>query len=644
MSYQVIARKWRPKTFEDLVGQSHIRQTLHNALKGDRLHHSLLLTGPRGTGKTSTARIIAKSLRCPKAIDFVPCNQCADCEDISLGRSLDVIEIDGASNNGVDSVRELRDTVAFMPSSGKYKLYIIDEVHMLSTSAFNALLKTLEEPPGHVVFIMATTEAHKIPNTILSRCQRFDFRRISTKAISENLLMICQAEGIQADPLALWSIARQGDGSMRDSQSLLDQLITFSGKEISVEKVTEALGLTDRRLILESLKALVLRDSQMMVEIAKKNFSAGYDPRNFVQDLLLEIRHALFIKLNPEAAQDLVDLPESEITELKELCAELSEEDMHLLFDMALKGASDLMRAQDQKIVLEMLLLRMAAAPRIENLLGRTGSSASTKNPASQNAQSKTGAVSRSYSSSSASKNTSEPSRGTGARESSAQSRNFASENSSVTSAKDTSISSSANSAGRSSARDTQGSDYSSALGAQDHDSNRLSVTSANSQQNYGADDRSASNRASAQDEEVPLSIDPSQNLNEQWHALVNRIKKINPVMAASLENTLLTGVAGKNLKLSVGSKKKFIFDKIVEADFKRKALNYISTFWGAGFDYAVELGEESEGSVTPRAFAQSKEEERQSEVRKAVENHPLVKATQSVFKTEIKSIKEMKS
>jgi hypothetical protein len=299
------------------------------------------------------------------------------------------------------------------------------------------------------------------------------------------------------------------------------------------------------------------------------------------------------------------------------------------------------MRAQDQKIVLEMLLLRMAAAPRIENLLGRTGSSASSsassQNSASRSTQSKAGSANRSYSGSSANKEATAPYRGAGAGESSAQSRNFESGNPSMASAKDSSTSSSVSSAGRSSARSDQDSEPFSALGAQGHESHRSSVTS--------ADDRSASSaRASTQEQEVPLSVDPSQDLNEQWHALVNRIKKINPVMAASLENTLLTGVAGKNLKLSVGSKKKFIFDKIVEADFKRKALNYISTFWGAGFDYAVELGEEAEGSVTPRAFAQTKEEERQSEVRKAVENHPLVKATQSVFKTEIKSIKEMKS
>lgn len=202
------------------MGQSHVSTTLQNALKNGRLHHALLFTGPRGTGKTSSARILAKSLRCPNAVDFVPCNECDECREIGLSRSLDVIEIDGASNNGVDAIRDLRDTVGYMPASGKYKIYIIDEVHMLSTSAFNALLKTLEEPPAHVIFIMATTEAQKIPQTIMSRCQRFDFRSISTRQITDSLKAICDKEGVSADEDALWIIARQGDGSMQKCAEL----------------------------------------------------------------------------------------------------------------------------------------------------------------------------------------------------------------------------------------------------------------------------------------------------------------------------------------------------------------------------------------------------------------------------------------
>lgn len=367
-SYQVIARKWRPQSFEQLVGQSHITVTLMNALRNGRLPHALLFTGPRGTGKTSSARIIAKSIRCPNAVDFVPCHVCIDCEEIARSSSPNVIEIDGASNNGVDAVRDLRDGVAYAPSTGRYKVYIIDEVHMLSTGAFNALLKTLEEPPDHVIFIMATTEVHKIPQTILSRCQRFDFRRIPTKQIAERLKLICQTDGVEADDDALWMIARQGDGSMRDSQSLLDQVITFANAGLSRERVTEILGLTDQTLLFEMLGALVRRDSMAVLNGLSQVSKSGYEPQLFVADLLQNIRHLLLAKISGEQSTELLEMPDSELRFLKDLGRSLSAEDLHLLFDMALKGAGDIARASDPMIVLEMVLLRMAAAPQIVDL------------------------------------------------------------------------------------------------------------------------------------------------------------------------------------------------------------------------------------------------------------------------------------
>lgn len=377
MSYQVIARKWRPKNFDQLVGQSHISTTLQNALKNGRLPHALLFTGPRGTGKTSSARILAKSLRCPNAVNFVPCNQCQICEDVSQGRSIDVIEIDGASNNGVDAIRELRDTVGYMPSSGKYKVYIIDEVHMLSTSAFNALLKTLEEPPEHVVFIMATTEVHKIPQTILSRCQRFDFRRISTRQITEQLKMICEADGVQAEEEALWVIARQGDGSMRDSQSLLDQVITFANGPLKRSTVVEILGLTDHALLYATLSALAQREPTQILPILSKVALAGYEPSLFAQDLMENLRHLLFVKIGQDQAVRMVELPDSELRTLQEIAATLTEEEIHFLFDMAVKGAGDIMRSSEPRIVLEMVLLRMAAAPRLQDLASLLNGAAS---------------------------------------------------------------------------------------------------------------------------------------------------------------------------------------------------------------------------------------------------------------------------
>ncbi len=368
MSYQVIARKWRPQNFDQLMGQNHISQTLSNALKNDRLPHALLFTGPRGTGKTSSARILAKSLRCENAIAFTPCGVCASCQDIASGRATDVIEIDGASNNGVDAIRELREGVAFMPSSGKYKVYIIDEVHMLSTSAFNALLKTLEEPPAHVIFILATTEVHKIPQTILSRCQRFDFRRISTRIIADFMAKICREEKITADDEALWVIARQGDGSMRDALSLLDQVITFANSSLNKSNVVEILGLTDRSLLMGALKALVERDREGSLQVIQKLAQAGYEPSLFATDLLESIRNALLIKLSPVDQPDIIDLPDSEIQFLRTLGKGSSEEELHLLFDMALKGAADIPKSSEPRIVLEMALLRMAAAPRLVDL------------------------------------------------------------------------------------------------------------------------------------------------------------------------------------------------------------------------------------------------------------------------------------
>ncbi len=369
LSYEVIARKWRPQSFDDIVGQPHITQTLTNSLRNNRLPHAILLTGPRGTGKTSSARILAKSMRCESAVDFIPCNHCSSCLEIAQGHNINVIEIDGASNNGVDAIRELRETVGYRPSSGKYKIYIIDEVHMLSTSAFNALLKTLEEPPEHVVFVMATTDAHKIPQTILSRCQRFDFRKIPTRQISEHLTKICISLQVQADAKALWLIARQGDGSMRDAQSLLDQVISFSGGEaLSPAKVTDILGLTDREILNETLEGLAHRDPSRILNVIAKLSQTGVEPKLFCEDLLELLRHIILLKAAGGPGNVFIDLPDSELVFLAELSLAASEEDFHLLFDMLLKGIQDVVRSSSAQIVLEVVLLRMAAAPRIIDL------------------------------------------------------------------------------------------------------------------------------------------------------------------------------------------------------------------------------------------------------------------------------------
>ena len=370
MSYQVLARKWRPKNFKELVGQDSARQTLMNALSQSRLYPVLIFTGPRGTGKTSTARIVAKSLRCQnKNPDLSPCEKCEDCLSISSGSHLDVIEIDGASNNGVEAVRELRDRVSYMPSTGEWKIYIIDEVHMLSNSAFNALLKTLEEPPKHVVFIMATTENQKIPATVLSRCQKIDFHLLSPLIIKKQLEKICKKEEFSLDENLLWLLARQAQGSLRDAQSLLDQVITFCGTKADEQEVRRLLGLSDVQILEDTLKALVLKDEVQMISLIAKLRHKNTNPKYFLESLLSGVSHLLFLKKNPENDPPLLPLSKEEIQRKKELLNLISYQDLHFLFDMLLKGEQEIRLSHDSTLVLEVLLLRICSAPQLEHIV-----------------------------------------------------------------------------------------------------------------------------------------------------------------------------------------------------------------------------------------------------------------------------------
>ena len=372
MSYQVLARKWRPGVFKDLVGQTAVVRILINALKNKRLHPSLIFAGPRGTGKTSTARILAKSLSCSQATDLTPCNHCKTCQDIDNSRSLDVMEIDGASNNGVEAVRQLKETITYLPS-GPYKIYIIDEVHMLSVSAFNALLKTLEEPPPHALFVMATTEMRKIPSTVLSRCQILQFHQIADHLIYEQLKKICQQEKAYAEDSALWMLVRESQGSLRDAQGLLDQMITFCQKKFNSQDVSEILGLTDRSLLMQSLQSLLKRNPAQMLKVLSQLQVKGGDPALFLQHLIKEIRNLLLLKLpTSDSIKNLIPLSQQEKTKLLNWIEFISSEDLHLLFDMSLKGSWEINRVQDTKIFLEMLLLKMSQAPYIESLFGGT--------------------------------------------------------------------------------------------------------------------------------------------------------------------------------------------------------------------------------------------------------------------------------
>ena len=270
MSYLVLARKWRPQLFDDLVGQEHVSRTLKNAITADRVHHAFLFTGARGVGKTSAARIFAKALNCQEGPTTQPCGVCPSCVEITNSRGMDVLEIDGASNTGVDDIRELRESIRYLPSQSRYKIFIIDEVHMLSINAFNALLKTLEEPPEHAKFIFATTEPHKIPITILSRCQRFDFKKIGLVPLQARLRTIADQENIEIADSGLAMIARSGGGSMRDALSTLDQAIAFCGNRVGDDELQSLLGLVSRALLLETIKAILERDPGELLALVQK--------------------------------------------------------------------------------------------------------------------------------------------------------------------------------------------------------------------------------------------------------------------------------------------------------------------------------------------------------------------------------------
>lgn len=367
MSYTVLARKYRPQRFEDLVGQEHVTRTLCNAIESGRVAHAFLLTGVRGVGKTTTARILAKALNCERGPTPSPCNQCAPCQEITAGVDMDVIEIDGASNNSVDDVRRLQETLPFSPARDRSKILIVDEVHMLSSSAFNALLKTLEEPPAHVKFILATTEAHKVPITIRSRCQRYDYRLIPSGTIAARVRDILKAEAISADDETIALVAREAAGSMRDALTLLDQILAFGGKELNHDSVTQALGIADRRVIFQLTQAVLNRQSTEALRMVDAMSQQGMDVMHTLRQLLCVMRD-LVVLHTVENAEELTDMTDDELQIARTLVASVSSLELQRTYSMLSTLLDDVTHSASPRMDLEMGLLRITSAPPLRDM------------------------------------------------------------------------------------------------------------------------------------------------------------------------------------------------------------------------------------------------------------------------------------
>ncbi|MDP2645631.1 MAG: DNA polymerase III subunit gamma/tau [Desulfobacterales bacterium] len=358
MSYLVFARKYRPQTFDQVVQQDHVTRTLKNAISSKRVAHAILFSGPRGTGKTTVARILAKAMNCRDGPAPVPCNQCQSCREVTSGGAADVFEIDGASNNSVDQIRQLRENIKYMPAHSPYKIYIIDEVHMLSSAAFNALLKTLEEPPAHILFMFATTEVHKIPVTVLSRCQRHEFRRIDISSLAGQMKMICSKEGVEVADESLWLMAREAGGSMRDALSLLDQVTSSAESMITQEHVLNILGIIDRKMIFDISRAIFGHNIPMTLEILDQVFSRGIDMKKLYGDLLEHFRNLLIVKMGKTVA-GLVDVPAHEIDMMRAQVQDIPITFLHQIFNTLFQEEPLLRFSPQAKLALEMVFIKL---------------------------------------------------------------------------------------------------------------------------------------------------------------------------------------------------------------------------------------------------------------------------------------------
>jgi len=373
MSYLVLARKWRPQTFEEVVGQQSVIRTLQNAIDRHRIPHALIFSGVRGVGKTTLARLVAKALNCQEGPTKIPCNKCEHCTEITAGNAIDIHEIDGASNRGIQEIRELKENIRFFPTKSRYKIVIIDEVHMLTTEAFNALLKTLEEPPEHVFFMFATTELHKIPITILSRCQRYELQKVSSRELFTFFSKIAQEEKVIISDWAVNIIVREAGGSVRDGLSLLDQIFSFGGDEITDEDVIQVLGLVDSQVVSSMAAAILNSDLANGLRILEETSNYGVDLKRLANDLLYYFRALLICRISADP-EKLLDVPDQEFAEMRQIGGQHTVETLQLYFNMLLKGVEEMQYSSHPRLAFEMALIRAAEAGNVvpvAELLGK---------------------------------------------------------------------------------------------------------------------------------------------------------------------------------------------------------------------------------------------------------------------------------